>query len=136
MIEKIKMTKDKVLDFMDQEVGKYGGSRMDVKEVGELADIIKDLAEAEYYCTVAEAMTGGSQESVGYGGGMGRMGYNGGGQGGGSGSGGGMGGGGGRSGYGSNMMSHNDPMSAIRDIMATADPETKMMLRSEINKMM
>ena len=123
MIEDIKMLKEKILRYTDQEVSKYGNNRMDTKVVGELADAIKDLAEAEYYCSVAQAMDG--SESAGHGGMGGRSGY--GNQGGSM---------GGRSGYGGNMMGHHDPMSTIRDIMATADPETKMMLRNEINKMM
>lgn len=112
MTEDIKIIKAKILQFMDQEVGKYGNGRMDVKQIGELADVIKDLAEAEYYCTVAESMTKG-QESMGYtqptSGNM-------------------------RSGYG--MMGHSDPLSSIREMMMTADPETKAMLRSEMTKLL
>lgn len=120
MIEDIKRLKAKILQYTDQEISKYGNNRMDTKVVGELADVIKDLSEAEYYCSVAQAM--GGSEASGYGGmsGYGNQGSS-------------MGG---RSGYGGNMMGHHDPMSTIRDIMATADPETKMMLRNEINKMM
>lgn len=126
MIEKIKMVKGKVLDFMDQEVGKYGNGRMDVKQVGELADVVKDLAMAEYYCTTAEAMSG----SAGYSGGS--MGYSGGGN---TGS---MGySGGGRSGYsgGNGMMGHSDPMSVLREMLANADPEKRMQIRNEIMNM-
>lgn len=125
MIEDIKRLKAKILQYTDQEINKYGNNRMDTKVVGELADVIKDLAEAEYYCSVAQAMD--KSETSGYGGMGGRSGY---------GSQDGSMSGNSRSGYNSNMMGHSDPMSAIRDIMATADPETKMMLRSEINKMM
>ena len=123
-MDKIVMIKDKILDFMEQEVGKYGSNRMDVKEIGELADVIKDLAEAEYYCSVSKAMN--TDEQYGYTQPT-RMGY--GGQGGGNAN---MGG---RAGYGG-MMGHSDPMSAIRDILMTADPETKSMLRGEISKML
>lgn len=121
MVEDIKMLKAKVMQFMDQEVNKYGNGRMDVKQVGDLADVIKDLAEAEYYCTVADAMTQGQQDSMGYMQSPSRMGYQGGGM------------GSSRSGYG---MGHSDPMSAIKDILMTSDPETRSMIRSEINKMM
>ena len=114
MIEKITSIKTKVLDFMDQEVGKYGGTRMDVKELGDLADIVKDLAEAEYYCTVAQAM-GGGQEPYGY---QQPMGYG--------------GHGGMRQGYGTGSMGHTDPMQMIRDALSKADPETRAMLRSEL----
>jgi hypothetical protein len=126
---KIMEIKRKVLDFMEQEAGKYGNARMDTKQMGELADIVKDLAEAEYYCSVSEAM-GGQQDTYGYtnptGGRM--MGY------GGQGGGGSMGGS--RAGYGGNMMGHSDPASAIRDILMSADPETKAMLRKEIGNML
>lgn len=36
--------------------------RADTKELGEVADIIKDLAEAEYYCKVVEAMNEGAED--------------------------------------------------------------------------
>ena len=62
MVEKIKMTQEKVLEFMNQEIGKYGNNRMDVKEIGELADIIKDLSEAEYHCSIVDAMHKGSSD--------------------------------------------------------------------------
>lgn len=120
MIDKIKITKDRILDFMDQEIGKYGNSRMDVKQVGELADIVKDLAEAEYYCSVSKAMEGGS-DTQGYTRPMDdRMGY---------------GGMGGRAGYGGSM-GHSDPVSAIRDMFMTADPDTRSMIRNEMSKLM
>lgn len=115
MIEDIKVLKAKVLQFMDQEVGKYGGGRMDVKQVGELADVIKDLAEAEYYCTVAEAM-GGAQEPMGYGQPMGSGGTS----------------GGSRRGYGgTGSMGHNDPMEMMRNMLAGVSPEMRKQLLSE-----
>ena len=120
MIQKIAAIKDKVLEFMDQEAGKYGNARMDVKEMGDLADIVKDLAEAEYYCTVAQAMEGGQQQ--GY---MPMQGY---------GSGGSMQSSG-RQGYGGSM-GHTDPMSTLRDMLATASPEQRMQIRSEVNQLM
>lgn len=119
MTEDIKMLKAKVMQFMDQEVNKYGNGRMDVKQVGDLADVVKDLAEAEYYCTVAESMTG---DAMGYTP-MNRMGYGQGGMGGGT--------GGGRQGYGGGMMGHTDPMQVVRDLMAT-NPELRSQLRSEL----
>lgn len=141
MVEKIKANKDKVLEYMEMKLAQYGVNRMDVKEMGELADIVKDLAAAEescwqaqYYRTVTEAMEKGGQETSGYGGGSGggggRMGYGGGGSGGA-----GMSGGGGRRGYGSGMMGHTDPVAAIRDMMATASPEMRMQIRGELTNM-
>ena len=117
MVEKIKATKDKVLDFMEREIGKYNGDRMDVKEAGDLADIIKDLAEAEkscweaeYYRSVTEAM--GSSGSSGYTQPMDdRMTY-------------------GRRGY-SGGMGHMDPLSSIREMMSSLSPEMRSQLRNE-----
>lgn len=125
MLEEIKKIKGDVLRFMDQEVGKYGNGRMDTKQVGDLADVVKDLAEAEYYCTVAEAMGQGSQgytrpmdDMMGYGG-YGRMGYSGsqgGSQGGGS----------------TGSMGHVDAMAMIRDMLANVDPATRKKIRDEV----
>lgn len=136
MVEKIKESKDKVLKYMDRELTKYGEDRMDVKTMGDLADIVKDLAEAEHHCweaqyyrTVTEAMEGGSSGSSGYGSGGGsgssanggRMGY-------------GMGGA--RRGYGGGgggSQGYTDPVSSIREMMAMADPETKAKIRGELS---
>ena len=99
-MDEIKKIKADVLRFMQQEVSKYNG-RMDTKEIGELADIVKDLAEAEYYCSVAEAMgqsAGYSGGQMGYQGQQGSMGYQG--Q---------QGPMGGRSGYGGGSMGHSRP---------------------------
>lgn len=125
MLEQIKKIKGDVLRFMEQEVGKYGNGRMDTKQVGDLADVVKDLAEAEYYCTVAEAMGQGSQgytrpmdDMVGYGS-YGRMGYSGG-----------QGGSQGSSSTGS--MGHVDAMAMIRDMLANVDPATRKKIRDEV----
>ena len=125
MLEDIKKIKQDVLRFMEQEVGKYGNNRMDTKQVGDLADVVKDLAEAEYYCTVAEAMGQGSQgytrpmdDMMGYGG-YGRMGYSGG-QGGSQGSG------------STGSMGHVDAMAMIRDMLANVDPMTRKKIRDEV----
>lgn len=120
MNEDIKKIKEDVLRFMGQEVNKYPNGRMDTKQVGDLADIIKDLAMAEYYCTTAESMA----ESMGYSRPM--MGY--GGQQGGSG---GMQGSG-RSGYGSSgSMGHTDPTEIIRNMMVSLSPDMRNQLLKE-----
>ena len=88
MVEKIKETKDKVLRRMEQAIDERGMERADVNELGKLADIVKDMAEAEkscweaeYYRSVSEAMEDGSmgyEDGMGYarGGGSGyRRGY-------------------------------------------------------------
>lgn len=83
MVELIKQTKDTVLERLDKVINENGADRMNVQEVGMLADVVKDLAEAEescweaeYYRSVTEAM-----ESSGYDGQMdmrgNQMGYDG-----------------------------------------------------------
>lgn len=137
MVEKIKMIKDQFLGRMEQELNQRGIQRVDVESMGKMADIVKDLAEAEkscweaeYYRTVTEAMEG-KQDMAGYGGGMGRMGYNGGGM---------AQSGGGRRGYGTptgtNMMGHGDPLAAVRDLLATSDAESRAQIRSELSNLM
>ena len=126
MVEKIKQNKDKVLAYMEMRLSQYGGNRMDTKEMGDLADIVKDLAAAEescwvaqYYRTVTEGMESG-EGSQGYGGGS-----MGGGRGYGS-----MGGG--RRGYGGgSIMGHTDPMDTVRK-MIESNPDMKMQLRNEL----
>lgn len=124
-MDEIKKIKADVLRFMDQEAGKYGNGRMDTKQMGDLADIVKDLSEAEYYCTVSQSMTGG-QDAMGYAQSR-MMGYQG--QGGGMSNQGSMGGG--RQGYGGGMMGHTDPMQIVRDMLAS-NPELRSQLRNEL----
>ena len=128
MVEKIKTLKDQFLELMEKDVKQRGAENVNIKFHGELADIVKDLAdaerlcwEAEYYRTVIEAMDGNAKSGYGmsYGdmGGGGRRGY------------------GGSPANGGNMMGHSDPVSAIRDMMMTADPDTKMRIRNELGMM-
>lgn len=141
MVQDLKMTKDQFLTHMERLIGERGIDRVDVKLMGEYADIVKDLAEAEekcwkaeYYKTVTESMQG-QQGLSGYtrmGGGSGssanggRMGY---------GSQGGMGGG--RMGYvpQDGIMGHSDPVAAIRDMLATGSPEMRAQIRNELTDM-
>lgn len=122
MIEKMKQLKNQYLDVMERDVKQRGAEGVNIKFHGEVADIVKDLSEAIYYCEVVKAMEGDNQQSgygMGYGtgGGMGRSGY------------------GGSPANGGNMMGHSDPVSAIRDMMMTADPDTKMRIRNELGMM-
>lgn len=137
MVEKLKEMKDEVLRGFEQMLDERGGiARIDVKWAGEVADIIKDLAEAEnhcweaeYYKTVTQAMQSGGGSS-GYdgspanGGRMGyqqpgRMGYQ----------------GGGRSISHNEPMGHSDPVGAIRDMLATGSPELRAQIRSELSNL-
>lgn len=159
MVEKIKETKDQVLQKMEQAIAERGVERMDVAEMGRLADIVKDLAEAEkscweaeYYRSVTEAM---EDESMGYDGGMG---YEDGGYGysqGGSQNGSQGGSRGGRSGYrrgyrgqsrdsmgrytsrrGYRYGHSSDVMGEVRDMMSTASPEEREQLKRQLRQML
>lgn len=66
MVDKIYDIKARVLERMQQSIGERGIERMDVNEIGKLADVVKDLSEAEescweaeYYRSVTEAMGSG-----------------------------------------------------------------------------
>ena len=54
MVSKICELKDMFLKRVDHDISERGIERIDVHEMGELVDIIKDLAEAEDYCWQAE----------------------------------------------------------------------------------
>lgn len=110
MVEEIYEIKNEFLQKMRQEIDERGIERVDVGEMYKLADIVKDLAEAEKSCWEAEYYRGVSEAMEGQGymdEGMGMYGYSqggsqGGGQGGGR-SGGSQGGSGGGSGYRESM---------------------------------
>lgn len=137
MVELIKQDKDKVLAYMGKSLEKYGPDKMDVAEMDKLADIVKDLAEAEkacweaeYYRSVTEAMEsqGYMPEGMGYG-----MGYEGrSGQ-----------GGRGRSGYRDSRgryarrgYGYHEDMEGLREQMQTADPEEREKMKRELRQML
>lgn len=147
MVEKIKQSKDRVLERLAQAIDERGIDRMDVTEVGKLADVVKDLAEAEkscweaeYYMAVTDAMEDGS---MGYDG----MGYPQGGSQNGS-----QGGqrGGNRSGYRGqprNSMGqysstrrgyrygHDDMMQELRQMLDAADPQEQERIKRQLRQM-
>ena len=55
MIEKLKSIEEKLICCAEAELAK-GIESVDTQEMGEVIDMIKDLAEAKYYCAVTEAM--------------------------------------------------------------------------------
>ena len=59
-MEKLKHIKHKLVELVEMEMEEHLET-LDTEELGEVIDMIKDLAEAIYYCTVTEAM-----ESKGY----------------------------------------------------------------------
>lgn len=60
MVNEIQDAKAKVLERIKKNINERGIDRMDIAEMETLSDIVKDFAEAEYYCEVTEAMRGSS----------------------------------------------------------------------------
>jgi len=129
MVEEIKRMKDQFIEHMEKLIDQRGIDRVDVKMLGEYADIIKDFAEAEekcwkaeYYKTVTEEMQAGSG-SYGYtpmrqtGMTGGRRGYS------------------GSPANGGNMMGHTDPIEVVKEIMSTSDARRKSQLRDELSEL-
>lgn len=132
MVEKIKETKDQVLERMEQSIAERGIERMDVAEMGKLADVVKDLAEAEkacweaeYYRSVTEAMASGydmggepMERRMGYRGqprdSQGQ--YT-------------------RRGYRPMRYGHGDLIQDIKDAMADADPQEREQMKRKLRKM-
>lgn len=132
MVENIYELKNKLLKHVENET--IDMQRMDVKEVGELIDMVKDLAEAEkccweasYYRKVTEAM----EESSGYT------------STGSPANGGGMGYGSTRSGYGSSMrqgyngsMGHSELIEKLGEEFRNLSPEERMMMKNKVLSVM
>lgn len=115
MVDKIYELKNKLIQRVEQDTQNI--NRFDVNTVGELVDMIKDLAEAEdhcwqaeYYKSISKAMEGGS----GYTQPTGSMGY-----------------GSVRSGYGMSS-GHRQIIDPVKMAMQSASPEEREHLRNEI----
>lgn len=54
MVDKIYELKNEFIKRIEHDLSERGVDRIDVKEMGELVDMVKDLAEAEDYCWQAE----------------------------------------------------------------------------------
>lgn len=146
MVELIRKTKDTVLERLDRAINEKGADRMNIQEVGMLADVVKDLAEAEnacmqseYYASVTDAMHEGSMgyDGMGYaqqGGSQGQSysqgrGYR----------------GQPRNSQGQYMSrrgyrrmegyGHQDMMQEIRQMMETADPQEREQLKMQLRQM-
>lgn len=120
MVNNIYELKNKILRHVESETQNM--ERIDVKEIGELVDMIKDLAEAEkscweasYYKSVTEAMDS-RQDSLGYNGRMsdrsgyarqGQMGYN-------------------------TTMGHDDIIGKLAEEYRNLSPEERMMMKSKV----
>lgn len=63
-MDELKRIKERITDEVLAQMGDL--KSVDVKELGEAIDMIKDLAEAEYYCNVVLAMEEGTDDRHGY----------------------------------------------------------------------
>ena len=61
-MERLKIMKEQLMSSAQGELGNL--KEADAKELGEVIDMIKDLSEAIYYCTVTEAMQETSKEKI------------------------------------------------------------------------
>ena len=59
-MEKIKKMKDSLIESVQSQMGNL--QHVDAHELGEVIDMIKDLEEVEYYCTIIKAMEGKEEE--------------------------------------------------------------------------
>lgn len=57
--EALKMMKNQLENCVQGQLGDL--SKVDTHELGEVVDMVKDLAEAIYYCTITEAMEKGDK---------------------------------------------------------------------------
>ena len=60
MIERMKSMKDTLMNCVQGQMGDLAS--VDAKELGEAIDMIKDLSEAIYYCTITNSMEEGEKE--------------------------------------------------------------------------
>ena len=60
-IEEMKSMKTQLMSCIQGQLGNL--QRVDAKELGEAVDMVKDLSQAIYYCTITEAMEKGKQEN-------------------------------------------------------------------------
>lgn len=58
--EALKMMKEQLMSCVQGQLGDI--SKVDAHELGEVVDMIKDLAEAIYYCTITESMEKSSED--------------------------------------------------------------------------
>jgi len=63
-MERIKTIKESILNKVLEQTGHL--DKVNAKELGEAVDMIKDLAEAIYYCTITEAMEKTDKNNTGY----------------------------------------------------------------------
>ena len=64
MIKRMEAMKETLMNCVQGQLGDL--SSVDAEELGEVVDMIKDLSEAIYYCTITEAMEKTNSEVVPY----------------------------------------------------------------------
>ena len=64
-MERLKNMKETLMSCVQSQIGGHL-SEVDSKELGEAIDMIKDLSEAIYYCTITESMEEGSKYDKGH----------------------------------------------------------------------
>ncbi len=152
-MEKIMRIKDDLIDMVNEQIAHSGMRAVETREMGEVIDMIKDLAEACYYCEKAKETEMCLQYKMGdnYSGWGGQkqermyypprvpINYNQGSNGGSGSYGGGNGTGGGRRGYNDNGMSSqevehyiNDLSDELIDMLKGIPPEDKAMFQQKI----
>lgn len=134
MVEEIYKMKNEILQQAKKELEERGPERMDVDRLGEMVDMVKDLAEAEKSCWEAQyyrnAIGDAMQEKYGYtqmstgspangGGNMGRSGY-------------GMPQMSERQGYGMGRMGHDDIIEKLGEEFRMLSPDEKMMMKTKV----
>jgi hypothetical protein len=65
MHNRLKHVKDTLMCAIESQMANL--SQVDTKELGEAIDMIKDLEEAIYYCTITKAMEEGEKQGKSYG---------------------------------------------------------------------
>jgi hypothetical protein len=60
-MERLKNMKETLMGCVQAQMSHL--DTVDTKELGEVIDMIKDLSEAVYYCTITEAMEGKEEKS-------------------------------------------------------------------------
>ena len=122
MVEKIYDIKNQILQRVDKDIQERGVDRMDVKEIGEMVDMVKDLAEAEkscweaqYYRSVTEAMSGNASGYSQMGGGS-RQGYS----------------SQMRQGYQQGSMGHSELINKLGEEYRKLTPDEQMMMKSNV----
>ncbi len=133
MIDRIYDLKKRLLDYTDKTLEKYGPDRMDVTEIGKIADAIKDLSQAEkecmeseYYQSVTDAMDRSGYMPDGMHDGQYRSGYNPNRDS--------MGRYSRRRGY--RYGYDHDPIQGVREAMTSAAPEDREKMQRELRQML